>query len=105
MSQRTTMLDTTVQGTASAGFSSRQPLATFQAIGSVSAATGSAVVTITASNDDVNYITLGTITLTLGTSATSDGFAVNAPWGTFKATATTLTGTNATVKVIMGTVG
>ena len=46
---------------------------------------------------------VGTITLTLGTSSTSDGFAALAAWGFVRCNVTTLTGTGATVSVSMGT--
>lgn len=75
---------------------------TFQAIGMVSASTGSAVVAIEVSNDNVNWITMGTITLTLGTAATSDGFYSQAAWNYVRANVTTLTGADASVTVLMG---
>lgn len=76
---------------------------TFQAAGTTTAGSGSAVVAIEVSNDNVNWITLGTITLTLGTSSTSDGFAALAAWGFVRCNVTTLTGTGASVTVSMGT--
>lgn len=75
---------------------------TFQAAGSTTAGTGSAVVAIEVSNNNANWITLGTITLTLGTTPTSDGFAALAAWGFVRANVTTLTGTGASVTVTMG---
>ncbi len=75
---------------------------TFQASGTTTAGAGTAVVAIEVSNDNANWITLGTITLTLGTSATSDGFAALAAWGFVRANVTTLTGTGASVTVTMG---
>lgn len=80
------------------------PFATFQAYGSTTAGAGSAVVTIQGSNiDNANaYVTLGTITLTLGTTITADGFATTAPWKYMRANVTTLSGTGASVNVLMG---
>lgn len=72
---------------------------TFQAAGTVSTSTGAAIVKIQVSNDGSNWIDLGTITLTLGTSATSDGIASYAAWAYVRANVSTLTGTNATVTV------
>lgn len=80
------------------------PFATFQAYGSTTAGAGTAVVAIQGSNiDNANaYITLGTITLTLGTTITADGFATTAPWKYMRANVTELTGTGASVNVLMG---
>ena len=76
---------------------------TFQASGTTTAGAGSAVVAIEVSNDNANWLTLGTITLTLGTSSTSDGFAALAAWGFVRCNVTTLTGTGASVSITMGT--
>lgn len=73
----------------------------FQAVGSTSASTGAATVLIQVSNDGTNYITLATITLTLGTSATSDGFAVTNNWEYYRANLSAISGTGATVSVYM----
>lgn len=73
----------------------------FQASGSTSASTGAATVLIQVSNDGVNYITLGTITLTLGTSSTSDGFAAINTWEYYRANLSAVSGTGATVSVYM----
>lgn len=75
---------------------------TFQAAGATSAGVGSATVAIQVSNDGVNYLTLGTITLTLGTTATSDGFAADSKWTYTRANLTAISGTNASVSVTMG---
>jgi hypothetical protein len=73
----------------------------FQAVGNTSADSGAATVLIQVSNDGTNFITLGTITLTLGTSATSDGFAVANTWEYYRANLSAVSGTNATVTVYM----
>lgn len=75
---------------------------TFQAVGTTSSGTGSAIVSIDVSNDGTNFLSAGTITLTLGTAATSDGFVLQAPWLYIRANCTTLTGTGTKVKVLMG---
>jgi hypothetical protein len=77
---------------------------TFQATGSVSTSTGAATVKIQVSNNNTNWIDLGTITLTLGTTATTDGFSSNATWEYVRAYIATggVTGTNGTVTVLMG---
>jgi len=73
----------------------------FQAVGTTTAGTGAATVVIQVSNDGVNYLTLGTITLTLGTSSTSDGFAVSNTWEYYRANLTSVSGTGAAVTVYM----
>jgi hypothetical protein len=73
----------------------------FQAVGKTSASTGAATVLIQVSNDGVNFFTLGTITLTLGTSATSDGFAVANTYEYYRANLSAVSGTGATVSVYM----
>jgi hypothetical protein len=73
----------------------------FQAVGLTTASTGAATVLIQVSNDGVNFITLGTITLTLGTSATSDGFAAANTWEYYRANVSAISGTGALVTVYM----
>jgi hypothetical protein len=73
----------------------------FQAVGSTTASTGAATVLIEVSNDGTNFITLGTITLTLGTTATSDGFAVANTWEFYRARVSAISGTGALVSVYM----
>jgi hypothetical protein len=77
---------------------------TFQAVGSTTAGTGSGVVVIEVSNDGATFLSAGTITLTLGTTATTDGFALAAPWAYVRANCTSVSGTGAKVKVLMGSV-
>jgi hypothetical protein len=74
---------------------------TFQAVGSTTAGSGAATVIIQVSNDGVNYLTMGTITLTLGTSETTDGFAVINNWNFYRANLSAVSGTGAAVSVYM----
>ena len=76
------------------------PKATMQA--SV-AGTGSvsATVLIDFSNDNANWINGGTITLS-GTTSATDGFTTDASWKYVRARVTAVSGTGATVKVLMG---
>lgn len=75
---------------------------TFQAVGSTSSGAGAADVRIEVSNDGVNYIEAGAITLTLSTSASSDGFASDAAWRYVRARVDSISGTGAAVTVWMG---
>jgi hypothetical protein len=72
---------------------------TFQASGATTSGAGAATVVIQVSNDNSNWITAGTITLTLGTSETSDGFAFDAHWEHVRANVTAISGTGAYVSV------
>ncbi len=77
------------------------PYAAFQAI-----VTGTGAVTATVdiemSNDGVNVVdtAAGTITLS-GTTSHSDGFTTNSPWKYVRANVTAISGTNASVEVLM----
>jgi hypothetical protein len=77
---------------------------TFQMVGSTSAGAGAATATIQVSNNGTNWLTLGVITLVLGTSATSDGFASDAVWENVRVSIAIggVTGTNGSVTVLMG---
>ena len=60
-----------------------------------------ATVVIEASNDNVNFLTLGTITLS-GTDSDSDGFSVRERWAYKRAKISAISGTNAAVTCLMG---
>jgi len=62
-----------------------------------------ATVVIEGSNDGTNWVatTLGTITLS-GTTSATDGFTTDAPWMYVRARVTAISGTGATVTVLMG---
>lgn len=76
----------------------------FQAYGTTSAGSGSATVKIQASITGSHWIDLATITLTLGTTVTSDGFASDTVWPYVRANITALSGTDATVTAVMGSI-
>lgn len=80
------------------------PYATFQAYGATTASTGAATVVIEGSNvDDPNtFVSLGTLTLTLGTTTSAAGLATTAPWKYVRANVSSISGTGATVYVTMG---
>lgn len=94
----TTMLDAaTATGTGAEFKLPESGITTFQASGTTSAGAGAATIVIQVSNDDDNWITAGTITLTLGTVATSDGFAFTGNWDKARANLTAISGTDAAV--------
>jgi len=104
------LLDTVTVTGASVKHFLRHPKRTFQAKGTTSAGVGSATIKIQVSNEfapgvgdtSTDWIDAGTITLTLGTAQTSDGFALDAAWKWVRANITALSGATATVSVRMG---
>lgn len=74
----------------------------FQAFGSTSSGSGAATVVVQGSNDASNWVTMGTITLTLGTTATSDGFASDASWAVVCGYVSAISGTGASVTLNVG---
>lgn len=76
---------------------------TFQAKGSTTAGAGAATIIIEATNDTTwPWITLGTLTLTLGTVAVTDGLAILAGWKCVRARLSAISGTGASVSVNVG---
>lgn len=76
---------------------------TFEAYGATSAGSGAAVIVIEVRNDDASpWLTMGTITLTLGTTATADGFVSSAAWLYVRARVSSISGTDASVTALMG---
>ena len=76
----------------------------FQAYGSTSAGTGASVIEIYGSLFALTgtWVLLGTITLTLGTTVTNDGFASDAPWPYVAVKVVSISGTDAAVTVGIG---
>lgn len=74
---------------------------TVEANGKTTASTGAANVGIEVSNNNLTWQTAGTIGLTLGTTQTSDGFAIDAPWSYVRANVISISGTGASVTVIV----
>lgn len=76
--------------------------ATFQASGTTSAGAGAVSVAVQVSNNGVHWLTLGTISLVLSTTAATDGFASDASWVFVRGNVTSISGTDATVSLFMG---
>ena len=79
----------------------------FYAYGTTSSGAGASVIRIEANNEslsaaDGKWVALGSITLTLGTTVTSDGFVIDAPWNFIRAYVVSISGTNASVSAYMG---
>ena len=93
--------------TSSSAIYKESPYSAFQAIVTGTGAV-TATVAIQVSNEEAtgqgtnsNWITIGSIALT-GTTTATDGFTTIAPWRFVRAVTTNVTGTGATVEVIMG---
>lgn len=85
----------------------RDTLRTFQATGTTSAGAGAASINIEGSNVptpavDGDWVTIGTIDLTLATTKAGGGFVSQAPWLHVRANVASISGTDATVDVFMG---
>lgn len=72
---------------------------TFQAYLS-STTTPSATIAVEGSNNNIHWVTLGTITLS--TSGGTDGFATDAPWSFIRGNVTAISGTSAAATLLMG---
>lgn len=77
-----------------------KPHRTFQAFGNTTSGAGSATVLVEASNDNTNWITIATITLTLGTAVTTDGASSIAAWKYIRGRVSAISGTGAKVSLI-----
>ena len=78
------------------------PATVFQVILSGTGAV-SATVLFEVSLDGTNWVTPGMATVTLsGTTSVTDGFASNAPWRYVRPNITTISGTGATITILMG---
>lgn len=95
---------TTVTGTPQNVQTLRTPTdnRTFQASGSTTAGAGAVSVAVEVSNDNANWITMGTIGLTLGTTSATDGFVGIANWTYVRGRVASISGTGATVSLFMG---
>lgn len=69
---------------------------TFQAHGTTSAGSGACAVKVQGSNDGSKWLDIATITLTLGTTSTNDGFASAAVWPYVRGNVASISGTTGT---------
>jgi hypothetical protein len=77
---------------------------TYQAGGTTSAGAGAATIVVQGSNDDAqeNWDDIGTISLTLGTTTTSDSFWSDDRYCVLRGNVTAISGTGASVNLMMG---
>lgn len=78
---------------------------TFFANGATTASTGAATILVEVSNvaapTSADWKLLATVTLTLGTTLTNDGFASDAPWKHVRGNVTAISGTGAYVNLLV----
>jgi len=77
----------------------------YHGIGSTSSGTGAAVVVVEISNNNVNWETLATFTLTLGTVVTGGVCGSVTPWQFTRARVVSISGTGAKVSVFASVSG
>lgn len=99
-----TLLDEVTATGAGAAVAAMSAKKTFQARGQTSAGVGAATIKVEGTNvhnpvSATDWVTLGTINLTLGTARTTDGFASDATWRLVRANLTVISGTGAAVTV------
>lgn len=76
---------------------------TYQATGRTTSGAGAATIQVQGSNDEGNtWDTIGTITLTLATTAASDGFSSDDRYQRIRGNVTAISGTGASVNLRMG---
>lgn len=75
---------------------------TYQASGTTTAGSGSATVLVQCSNNDTNWDTLGTITLTLSTTTSSNSFLSSDRCLRLRGNVTAISGTGASVTLTLG---
>lgn len=101
--RNTTLLSAATAPGVGNGFSFRSGgQRTFQAVGKTSSGVGAASVEIQGSNTGAHWVVMGTISLTLGVTETSDGFASDAAWQFIRASVASISGTGAEVSVYAG---
>lgn len=89
---------------AGSGVPSVRAAKTYQGTGTTTAGAGAATIQVQGSNDGVVWdaTPISTITLTLGTTATGDGFTSIDGYAFVRGNVTAISGTGAAVSLIMG---
>lgn len=99
-----TMLNAVSATTTGSAVSFNNRGVSFQATGILAASTGTAVINIMVSNNNSNWMTLGSITLSLTTSAISDGFDSAAGFAYYRADIHTINAAGSTLNVYASSV-
>lgn len=97
------LLDSVIVTSSSASAEPWHTNRTFEAYGATSASTGAATVIIEVRNSEFSdWHTMATITLSLTTAVSGDGFASSAAWRYVRARVSAISGTGAAVSVNLG---
>ena len=75
---------------------------TYQASGTTTAGAGAATILVQGSNDGTNWDTIGTLSLTLATTTSSDSFTSNDRYAFVRGNVSAISGTGASVLLSMG---
>lgn len=97
--QLMTAKTTTGASSIAAGFG---PDCTIQMKGRTTSGAGAAAANIEVSNDEVSWVVGGSISLTLGTTDTTDGVHIQASWPFVRLNVTSISGTGASVDGYLG---
>ncbi len=95
------MQDSVTVSVGSARVSPQGSKLAFQVAGRTYSGNGAATVVIYGSNDGGTYISLGSVSLTLSTSAYSGGFTSDSAWRFYKSSVTVISGTGAAAWVYL----
>jgi hypothetical protein len=96
------LLDAVIATGAGSAFNGVAGQKTFHLSGTTSAGTGAVTVKVEGSMTGTSWDTIATLSLTLGTTATSDGFTSGDRYALVRGNVTSISGTNATVTLSMG---
>lgn len=97
-----TLISASITGAGTA-FDLKNKKNTFQATANGTSGAFSATVDVEVSNDETNWITMGTISLAgTATTANSDGFTSDSAWAFIRGNITAISGTGATATLVMG---
>lgn len=100
-----TLLDSVTATATSSSIELKGAKKTFQLIGATSTGTGTAAAEIQVSNDDSNWITLDTLSITTSATAAeteTDYYSLDAPWKYTRGVLNVITGTGATISLVSG---
>jgi hypothetical protein len=97
-----TLLSAVIATGAGAATNGKADYKTFHAFGTTTAGAGAATIVVQGSMTGASWDTIGTITLTLATTVSSDGFTATDRYAQVRGNVTAISGTNAAVTLVMG---
>ena len=96
------MLTAATTVAAGSAVSSFRGVKTYQANGTTSSGAGAATIVVQGAHNNINWDTIGTITLTLATTTSSDSFTSEDHYPLVRGNVTAISGTGASVNLTMG---